>query len=96
LHHGFNGIAAKNFQLLSASFDRVNQQLTKITPSQLTEILQNQALMVSFKEVYGSLVIASIGCFIAFLLYKYPYSPLKVLYPRMRTIRKMLRKEIAQ
>ncbi|WP_181304988.1 hypothetical protein [Rufibacter sp. XAAS-G3-1] len=95
LHHLFNGIAAKNFQLLSANFDRVNPQLASTAPIQLGALLQNQVLMVSFKEVYGLLLMASIGCFVVFLFYNYPYAPVKALYPRMRAIRRMLRRELA-
>jgi DHA2 family multidrug resistance protein len=95
LHHLFNGIVTKNFQLLSANFDRVNPNLALIAPNQLGELVQNQVLMVSFKEVYGNLVLLSIGCFILFLFYKYPYTPIKALYPKMRTIKKILNKEIA-
>jgi len=96
LHHLFNGMATKNFQLLSANFDRVNHHLAIITPAQLGALLQNQVLMVSFKEVYGLLLILSIGCFIGFLFYKYPYFPVKTFYPKMRTIKRRWRKEIAE
>ena len=89
-------MATKNFQLLSANFDRVNHHLANITPAQLGALLQNQVLMVSFKEVYGLLLILSIGCFMGFLFYKYPYFPVKTFYPKMRTIKRMLRKEIAE
>jgi len=95
LHHYFSGVATKNFQLLSANFDRVNQQLFRLDPESLGILLQKQVLMVSFKELYGYLLIFGILCFVVFLFYRYPYLPVKALYPKMRTIRRMLRKEIA-
>lgn len=95
LHHMFTNLTAKNFQLASAGLDRVNTSLASVSPSQLNHLLETQVLMVSFKEVYGYLVILSLACFIGFLFFRYPYLPLKTLYPKMRAIRRMLRKEIA-
>lgn len=94
LHHFFNGIATKNFQLLSSGFDRVNEKLSSIHPSQLGEQLQNQVLMVSFKEVYGYLLMLAAVSFVVLLLFKYASLPKGNLYPKMRTIRKILRREL--
>ncbi|WP_191907076.1 hypothetical protein [Adhaeribacter soli] len=41
------------------------------------------------------LAIFGLGCFILFLLYRYPYNPAKALNPKMRAVKRMLRKEIA-
>src|SRR5690606_37896182 len=89
LHHIFKFVTTKNFQLISSNIDRVNYNLFREGNKHLDIILQNQILMVSFKEVYGYLIIAGIICFIAFLFYNYPYLPKNVLYPKMRSIRKM-------
>lgn len=73
----FDHITAKNFQLISASFDRLNPDLTTHSASGLGFLLENQVLMLSIKELYGLLVIAGLGCLIVFLFYKYPYFSLK-------------------
>lgn len=94
LHDLFKDLAASNFELLSAPLDGLNQRLSYFSAAQLSGMLQQQVLMVSFKEVYGYLVIVGISCFIGFLFYKYPYLPVNTWYPKWRTIRKMLKKEI--
>jgi DHA2 family multidrug resistance protein len=95
LHHLFAGITTKNFQLLSAQLDGVNYKLASLAPQQLSNLLQNQVLMTSFKEVYGLLLLWGMACLAVFLFYKYPYLPVKALYPKMRTIKKLLRREMA-
>jgi DHA2 family multidrug resistance protein len=86
---------AKNFQLLSANFDSVNYSLATIKPHELQELLQKQVLMVSFKEIYGELLIGGLGCFVILLFFNYPYLPVKIAFPKMSTITKLLKKEIA-
>ncbi len=95
LHHLFNGLATKNFQLISTNIDRVNHQLANLGNAPLEMMIRQQVLLVTSKEVYGYLVIAAMLCFVVFLFYKFPYLPKNVRYPKMKTIRRMLKKEIA-
>ncbi|MCL9808934.1 hypothetical protein [Flavobacterium luminosum] len=95
LHHWFIHIANKNFQLISSSFDGINRQFLLTPQAQLAEILNKQVLMVSFKETYGLLVLLSLVCMAFFVSYRFTLSPIQVKYPKIRTIKKMLRKEIA-
>ncbi|HYK76813.1 MAG TPA: hypothetical protein VEV16_07540 [Daejeonella sp.] len=94
LHHFFKVVSTKNFQLISSNIDRVSHQLIKNGNIDLYQIIQNQVLLVTSKEIYGYLVIFGMGCFISFLFYKYPHLPQNVNYPKMRSIKRMLRKEI--
>ncbi len=94
LHHIFNIISTRNFQFITSNINRVNNNLSKIGTQNINEIVQKQVSLVSFKELYGYLVICGIVCFILFVLYRYPYLPTKTYYPKMRTIKKMLKKEI--
>jgi len=95
LHHILNHTVTKNFQLLTNNLDHVNYKLKSVTPVALQELLQRQVLMVSFKETYGILILGGFSCFFLFIFFRYPYLPVKILYPKMRTIKKMLKKEIA-
>jgi DHA2 family multidrug resistance protein len=79
LHHMFEHTITKNFQLLSSGTDKVNSKLQLINPAELGEMLQYQALMVTFKELYGVLIILSYLAFAIFLAYNYPYLPFKTL-----------------
>ncbi len=95
LHHMFSHIMIKNFQLLSMNMDRVNTQLQQYSPGQISELLVHQSMMVTFKEIYGILILLSIVFFIIFICYRYPHLPINVLYPKQKTIRKFLKKEIS-
>jgi MFS transporter, DHA2 family, multidrug resistance protein len=90
----FKVVTTKNFQLISSNIDGVNHHAQGIP--NLESMVQQQVMMVSFKELYGMLVISGIACLTIFLLYYYPYTPNKVIYPRMRTIRQLLRKEVSE
>lgn len=95
MHHIFDITAIKNYMLLSSGIDRVNGLAAGERYEQLYDLVQVQALMVSFKEIYGYLLVIGLLCFAIFLFYKYAYLPKNVLYPRSRAIKRMLRKEIA-
>lgn len=92
LHRIFNVVTTKNFQLMSAGMDSVNQELFKTHPGKLAYMLQGQVLMVSFKEIYGLLLMGSIICSIIFICYKYPYLPKTNPFPKWSTFRKVMAK----
>ena len=82
LHHLFSHSVTENFQLLSMNIDLVNPQLKNYNLPEIGTMLQHQAIMESFKEIYGLLLIISILAFIVFLCYKYPYLPKNTLFPK--------------
>lgn len=94
LQHFIKVLNSKNFMLLSSGIDHVNHRLMQVDMGALFGKLQEQVLLVSFKESYGYLVIAALACLLLFILYKYPYYPKFTLYPDNRAIRKFLRKEM--
>ncbi|UYW02330.1 hypothetical protein K5I29_05375 [Flavobacterium agricola] len=91
-YHLFQVTTTKNFQLLSASLDKVNASLFSAQPQVLQGLLSKQILLTSFKEMYGYFAIAGILLLIILLLYRYPYLPKNLIYPRNKTIKKKLRK----
>ncbi|WP_266205872.1 MFS transporter [Pontibacter kalidii] len=95
LHHFLNVLTAKNFMLLSSGLDSVNYKLQQVDMGALFGQLQGHVMLVSFKELYGYLVMAALGFLLLFILYRYPLYPKFTLYPKRRTILKFLRKEIA-
>lgn len=88
-------LTAKNFTLLSANLDHVNHKLQKADMGAVFGLLQSEVLLVSFKELYGYLVLLALACMVVFILYRYPYYPKLTLYPRTRVIIRYLRREIA-
>ncbi|MBQ0152992.1 MAG: hypothetical protein KBS61_08890 [Chryseobacterium sp.] len=95
LHHLFSHTMTKNFQLLSANIDHVNPYIMQYSPAQIGGMLQHQALMVSFKEIYGLLIIISLLTFLFLLWYQFPSLPRNSIFPKWKTWRKKLKKEIS-
>lgn len=95
LHHLLNILTNKNFSLMSSAMDRVNHFLLGSNQDVVGLQLKSQVLLVSFKELYGYLVLFALACLLVSIFYKYPYYPKYALYPKARTIRRFLRKEIA-
>lgn len=91
-----NVISTKNFQLLTSSWDNVNPYLQQIHLSHWGGIIQFQVLLVSIKEIYCYLVIGGIIIFIGLILYRFPYLPKNLIYPKRKTIDKFVEKEIAE
>lgn len=93
--HLFEHLVKNNYTNIMASFDGLNNKLSKTPMENIIQVVNKQAMMVSFKEIYGLLLIAAILFFIVFLFYQYPYYPKYVKYPKLKTIRKFLKREIA-
>lgn len=89
LHQVFNIAVKKNFLLLSANLDSLNQRIQHIPQGELFGALQQQSIMISMKELYGWLCILSIFSLLAFLLRESSMRP-KALHPKFKTIRKSI------
>lgn len=90
----FEKLMAKNFMLISSSIDSVEHRVANLTKGEnLVQMIQNQSMVVSFKELYGLLVIGGLFCFIIFILYRYPALPYG-LYPKMSTIKRIVKKQL--
>lgn len=93
LHYVLNITAKKNFMLLSANFDSVNQRLHKIPRGDLFGILQQQSLIVSMKELYGWLCILALICLLMFSLKESSLNP-KSIHTKYKTIRKSIKHQL--
>jgi len=84
---------AKNASLISARFTDVNAGISSHIPiGQLYESVQQHALIVSMKEIYGWLLIIAI---LSLTIIVVSYSPIRptAIFPKWKTIRKIFRRE---
>lgn len=89
-------VMAKNTMLLGANLDNVNTVANQIPQGQLYGALQQQALMVSMKEIYGWLVLLGIFCLFIFMLKESSLRPKFAILPKFRTIRRMIKHELRE
>jgi len=82
----------KNATLIGAIFTDFNAEVTHIRLEQLYGMVQQQALVVSMKEIYGWLLITAIITMTVILV---SYGPIKpsAIFPKWKTIRKIFRRE---
>ena len=80
----------KNASLLSTPLTDFNADAAYMPLGQLYGMVQQQALVVSMKEIYGWLLIAAI---ISLIIIALSYGPIKphAIFPKWRTVRKVLR-----
>ncbi|MCM1522677.1 MAG: hypothetical protein NC039_08505 [Muribaculaceae bacterium] len=85
-------VMAKNYALLSSAMTDVNQDAVHILRGSLYGMVQQQALVVSMKEIYGWLLIAGLT---SLLIIAVSYSQVRpsAIFPKWRKIRKILRRE---
>ncbi len=91
LHRFFNIVMKKNAMLLGAAFDNVNHTAIHIPHGQLYGALQQHAMLVSMKEIFGWLLIISLFGLILVLTSKSDVRPVRVLEPTTRTIRRLIK-----
>ncbi len=94
LDHALRGAMAKNALLLSATLDRVNPVASHLPAGQLMSMLQQQALMVSMKELLGWLTLFSLFCLLVLLLTESDIRPHRVLHPSFRIVRRLIKHEL--
>ncbi|WP_221657742.1 hypothetical protein [Bacteroides salyersiae] len=94
LGHVLNVVIKRNAVLLGATLDHVNLLANQLPVEQLYGAVQQQALMVSMKELYGWLAIISLFCLCLFWLGENSVRPLHALHPRYRMIRRYIKHEL--
>ena len=94
LEHALNGAMKKNAMLLGAGLDHVNPFVSRISAGELYGVVQQQALMVSMKELYGWLTLISLFCLMLFWISHNSVRPLHALHPRYRVIRRYIKHEL--
>ncbi len=92
----FERAVARNAATLGATLDRVNPIASRMHLGELYGALQQQAVMVSMKELFGWLALAGIFCLLLFLLHESRIiRTRRILHPTWRAIRRLLRREVA-
>lgn len=86
-------VMARNAANLSAALTDFNPDAVHIPLGQLYGMVQQQALVVSMKEIYGMLLIVALVVLTTILV---SYGPLRpaAIFPKWRTIRRLFRKEM--
>jgi hypothetical protein len=88
-------VSLKNFNLISASFDRVNTDVNTLPIKDLYHIAYQHATIISMKEIYGWLLIISILCIIFLLLRKSDIKPNQMItHPKFKNLRKRILKRL--
>ncbi len=87
-------VMKRNAMQLGAALDSVNPLANRLPLGELYGALQQQALMVSMKELYGWLTLISLFCLFIFLLNENSARPLHALHPRYRLIRRSIKHDL--
>jgi hypothetical protein len=96
LGHALKVVMKKNEMLLGANLDNVNILATRLSKGELYGALQQQALMVSMKELYGWLVLISLFCLLVFIVKESSIRPKFAIHPKFRTIRRSIKHELRE
>jgi hypothetical protein len=83
----------KNEMMLGANLDKVNPLTSNISLDTLFGKLQQHAMIISIKEIYGWLCIAGVLCLLTFLLRESSLRP-KSLHPKFSTLRRTIKHEL--
>lgn len=94
LGHALKVTMKKNAMLLGASLDQVHPLAGRLPLGELYGAVQQQALVVSMKELYGWLALAGVFCLLVFALNESEVRPLHALHPRYRAIRRYVKHEL--
>lgn len=94
LGHLLEGAMKKNVLLLGATLDRVNLQANYLSDGALYGALQQQALMVSMKELYGWLALSGLFCLLLFIVMESSIRPQRAIHPTYRAIRRLVKHEL--
>lgn len=78
----------------SAALDHVNPLANRLSPGELYGALQQQALIVTMKELYGWLALLGILCLLLFMLKESDIRPQYAIHPTYRAIRKLVKWEL--
>jgi hypothetical protein len=86
LTHLFKVSMKSDMLLFSANWDSVERVTGQLPADVLSSHLQQQAMLVSMKEIYGLLCIVSVFCMLLFLLRESSLRP-HMLYAKLSTLR---------
>lgn len=86
----------RNAMLLGATLDHVNPLAVRIPFGQLYGAVQQQALVVSMKEIFGWLTLLGLFCIFIFMVNESKVRPQNAIHPTYRAIRKLIKREAWQ
>lgn len=87
-------VMKKNAILLSTPLDHVNPSIQRIPLGELYGTVQQQALIVSMKELFGWLTLTGLLCLLLFMIKESNIRPLYAFHPTYRAIRKLIKGEL--
>ncbi len=79
-----------NALTLSSGIDQLNPLLAHIPAGEVYGAVQQQALMLSMKELYGWLVLLAIFCLLIYLIRESDIRPRHAIHPTYKAIRKLI------
>lgn len=86
----------RNAMLLGTNLDHVNPLASHIPLEQLYGAVQQQALIVSMKEIFGWLTLLGLFCLLLFLVNESKVRPQNAIHPTYKAIRKLVKRETWQ
>ena len=90
-----NVVLKKNAMLLGINLDSVNPFIGQIGTGTLYGALQQQALMVTMKELYGWLALLGLFCLL-FMTKESKFSPKYAIHPTYKAIRRLIKRELKE
>lgn len=94
LGRALNVMMKKNALLLGTTLDHVHPFANRLSCGELYGALQQQAFMVTLKELYGWLSLAALFCLFLFWVNENSERPLHSLHPRYRILRRLVKQEL--
>lgn len=86
-------VMKKNAMLLSAGLDSVNPAIERFNPGELMTMVQQQALMVSMKEIYGWMALSALFFLLMILVKESKIRPRYALIPTYHAVRRLIKRE---
>lgn len=88
-------IVRRNALVFGAELDHVNPLTHQLPWGEVYGALQQQALIVSMKELYGWLALLGIFCILLFMIRESDIRPQRAIHPTYRAIRRLVRRELS-
>lgn len=90
----FKIVTKSNALTWSTHLDATNPLARQLSTAELYGALQQQAILVSMKELYGWLALSGILCLLLFMIKESDIRPKYALHPTYRAIRRLIAREL--
>lgn len=91
----FKIVVKRNAMLMGSTIDNVNPFVSRLSFDEIYGAVQQQALIVSMKEIYGWLAITALFCLLFFMVKESDIRPKYAIHPTYRAIRRLIKKELS-